>query len=97
MKWTFFLLILLTSVSCKFFDPDSLQRSRFGMGDLTLKLPDDAVKILDIDFAKDGKGQTTKYVTYIARDGEVYTREYRDGIFQMEGRIHWKGPASLFQ
>lgn len=72
-----------------------MERSRYGMGALDLDIPKDAVKILDFDFAKDGKGKTTKYVTYLSKDGHVYTKEYRDGVTELEGKIRWNGASKV--
>lgn len=76
---------------------DSLIQSRalsraFG-GAVDLKLPADCKKILGVDVTFAGGDERVKNLTYLAEDGRILSKEYREGLIDrhMEGWLEIRG------
>jgi hypothetical protein len=59
--------------------------TRWVGGAVTYKLPKDCAKVLDVDVSYDKKNKRVKNLVYMSTDGEIWSKEYRDGTFEAEG------------
>jgi hypothetical protein len=68
VRWSFMTIFCMSLVGCQ-----SGCGSRLGMGNASLKAPDDCVKIINM-----GKGSNVKYIVYLNNQGKIYMQEYSD-------------------
>ena len=66
--------------------------SRWTGTSVDLELPKDCKKILGVDVGYSSKNERTKNLTYLSTDGNIYSKEYREGIFDrmLEGWLEVK-------
>lgn len=85
--WIALVGMLLTNLSSC--GPQSRKLSRLTGVPVTLKLPEDCVRVISVSVAPEAKGgSSVKNLTYINTDGQLITREYTDwGI--LEGSVKW--------
>ena len=80
------LLAVFLTLHC---GPQSRKLSRLTGRPITLKLPEDCVRVINVSVAPEAKGgNSVKNITYVNREGHLVTKEYTDwGL--LEGSIQW--------
>lgn len=59
--------------------------TRWVGGAVNYKLPKDCVQILDVDISYDTKNKRVKNLVFLSSDGQIWSKEYRDGALDGEG------------
>lgn len=54
--------------------------SRWTGKPVNLKLPVDCIKVLGVDVGNSSKSNRVKNLTYLSKDGHIYSKEYREGF-----------------
>ena len=54
--------------------------SRWTGNAVNLELPEDCARILGVDIGYTSKNERIKNLTYLSKDGAIYSKEYREGL-----------------